>query len=169
MVLVTGLTVLLVGIWVFAFRSDHEVIGGASGQYTNGVSFQPINAEQIIDGCLKISEEDRDSGVTGRARSGMARTVGCLEVEVVNQLQALFPEGAAGSFPDGTPKSKAGIEKLIAEMGSSYQGLQWSIWNEHRGCDPCGTMYQLFHIGKYASLLEEILREVVGVRNEYRY
>ena len=117
-------------------------------------------AQTLIDACWEISRKDRESGVTGRMRSGSADTIGCLEEIVLDQVDALFPDGKYLS------RRKAREYLDMIEIG--VQKLYWSIYNEHVGCDPfCGTMYQVFHLSPNARILEDMIRALVRQRKEY--
>ncbi len=77
--------VLFLGL-LFALTNFPAKAGGTE-------PFEPINAKAMIDTCWALSKEDRDSGVTGRMRSGSARTAGCLQNVIVEQASEMF--GAA--------------------------------------------------------------------------
>lgn len=122
--------------------------------------FEPIDSEAMIEKCWALSKEDRDSGVTGRMRSGAANTIGCLEKVVLDQLQPLFP--------DGKYMSRKQAREHLDRIRIGVQKLYWSIYNEHVGCDPfCGTIYQVFHLSPNARILEDMIRALVRQRKEY--
>ena len=118
------------------------------------------DAQNLIDGCWEISRKDRESGVTGRMRSGAAKTVGCMEETVLDQLQPLFP--------DGKYMSRKQAQEHLDRIRIGVQKLYWSIYNEHVGCESfCGTIYQVFHLSPNARILEDMIRALVRQRKEY--
>jgi hypothetical protein len=122
--------------------------------------FDPIDAQKLIDACWAISKEKRDSGVTGKMREGSAITAGCFHQVIIEQAEAIFePEYL----------EKVQIEKRLDQLADAYQGIYWSLYNEHRGCGiSCGTMYHVFHLGAYTGLLQKMIRDMVSQRNKYR-
>ena len=76
------------------------------------------DAQTLIDACWEISRKDRESGVTGRMRSGAADTVGCLEEVVLDQLQPLFP--------DGKYMSRKQAQEHLDRIQIGVQKLYWS-------------------------------------------
>ena len=130
---------------------------------------EKIDAQKEIDECVAVGQSDIDTGVTARMRRGAAKTVGCLEDRIVVHLKALFKGKENGTFPDGKTKfTEEGFRQILEQLAISYQGLYWSLYNDHAGCKGgCGTMYATFHLAKYTALLEQILRDVVAQRNEF--
>lgn len=147
-------------ISVTIFFSNTAMAGG----------FEKIDAQKEIDECLAVGRTDRDSGVTSQMRQGGAKTAECLEDRIVEHLKALFKGREGKTFPDGKTKfTEAGFREILEQLSISYQGLYWSLYNDHAGCKGgCGTMYTTFHLGKYMALLEQILKDVVAQRNEFR-
>ena len=128
-----------------------------------GGPFEPIDAQPLIDACWALSAEDRDSGVTARMRSGGARSIGCLEGVIRDQAEALFDEETLNSL---------NLEDQLTKIAKGYQTLYGAIYNRHTACGlprmECGSFYHVFHLGKHSYLLEEIIRDMVKQRNEYR-
>ena len=117
-----------------------------------------IDAEALVALCWAISEEDRGSGVTSRMRQGTADTIDCLEQEIVQHATAFF-----------RTRSEEQIRQLVTDIGGSYAQFYWVMYNENKACDPgCGTVYHVVFIGEVAELLEDMLRDLVSQRNEYR-
>ena len=120
-------------ILVGAFPSHAPLAGGNS--------FQPIDAKPLIDACWALSKEDRDSGVTGRMRSGSARSIGCLEGVIHDQAEALFDEETLDSLK---------LKEQLIKLRKGYQILYWALYNEHSACGlprmACGTMYLAYPV-----------------------
>ncbi len=126
-----------------------------------GKPFQLIDAEALIKACWAISEVKRASGVTGLMRKGAAETVGCLKEVILDQVEIMFE-------PEYLSREQA--TKELDRIRDAYQGLYWSIYNGHRGCDPsCGTMKHVSHLAENASLLEKMIRDMIAQRNEYKF
>jgi hypothetical protein len=116
-----------------------------------------IDPEPLIDRCWSISQEDRDSGVTVLMSQGAANTIDCLEEEIVRHATAFFKT-----------KNEEEIRQLVSDLDKPYAEFYWVMYNENKGCEPsCGSMYHMFHVGALASLLENILRDLVSQRNYY--
>lgn len=123
--------------------------------------FEPINAEALIDACWKISKEDRDSGVTTRMRHGSARSIRCLQNVILDQVDAMF---------DPKYLSREQAKKQLRKIIEGYQPLMWSIYNEHKSCGvECGTDRHVLHLGDHAALLEDILKQMINERNEFKF
>jgi len=117
-----------------------------------------IDAEPLIERCWAVSRDDRESGVTVRMGHGTADTIGCLESEIVRHATAFF-----------ATKNVEEIRNLISNLDKSYAEFYWIMYNENKGCDPsCGSIYHMIHVGALASLLEDILRDLVSQRNSYQ-
>jgi hypothetical protein len=122
-------------------------------------AYEPVDAKSLIKACWAISEEQRASGATGTMRHGAARTVGCLEQVVIEQVHFMFDE---------TSLSPTKAQEWLGQLRIGIQKLYWAIYNGHRGCDPmCGTMYYLFHLPRNADVLERMIRDMADVRNDY--
>lgn len=138
---------------------------------TAAAAFEKIDAQKEIDECSAVGQPDIESGVTSQMRRGGAKTAKCLEDRIVEHLRALFKGKESRTFPDGKTKfTEEGFRDVLKRLSISYGGLYWSLYNDHAGCtEPwgCGTMYHVFHLGKYTALLEQILRDVVAQRNAY--
>ena len=128
----------------------------------DGSDYPFVESQPLIDACWAISEKERSSGVTAQHREGALNSVLCLENAILDQLEVLFPNGKYLSREEAAEK----LEQLRFAAGSLY----WSIYNEHQGCDPsCGTAWHSAHLSSYARILEKIVRDVVTVRNMYRF
>lgn len=116
-------------------------------------------AQAIIDGCWKISQDQRDSGVTPEMREGAADTVACLEKAVVDQTETLF---------DPQTLSRKEAQGEIDRLREAYEGYYDALLNHNRGCAPdCGSENQPVPNIEYAKLLEKMLRDIFSVRDEY--
>jgi hypothetical protein len=126
----------------------------------NGLNWEQIDADGLVDHCREVSREKLESGVTVQMREGMANTIDCLAEEIVRHADAfLLPR----------TMSDAEVRQALSEIGASHGKLYWLMYNEHKGCQPgCGTMYHVFHVGALAALFQNILRDLVTQRNEYR-
>lgn len=139
-------------VLVLAIVSSHAKAGGNQ-------PFEPVDAEKLIKACWDISEEARASGVTAVMRSGTLDTVLCLEQVILDQVEVLFE-------PEYLSRTEA--QKKLKRTRMAYGGLYWSIYNEHRGCDPmCGTIRHVFHLAENARILEKMIRDMVKERNEF--
>ena len=130
----------VVAFSVVAFASHAPLAGGNP--------FEPIDAEPLIDACMALSKEDRNSGVTTRMRSGSARSIACLEGVIRDQAEALFDEETLDSLK---------LKQQLARIAEGYQALYWAIYNKHRACGlphmACESNYQVIHLGKHSNLL----------------
>ena len=91
-------------------------------------------------------------------RKGTARTVGCLETVILDQVDILFDEG-------GLSRQQAQDWLNLLQLG--VQKLYWAIYNENRACF-CGTMYTLFHLARNADILEHMIEVIIDQRTQYR-
>jgi hypothetical protein len=115
----------------------------------------------MIDTCWALSKKDRDSCVTGRMRSGSARTARCLQNIILDQSEEMFE-------PDTLSRQEV-LEKTD-KISEGYQTLYWAIYNTHKRCDRfCGTDKHVYHLSAYTSLLEDIIKDMINERNEVRF
>ena len=127
-----------------------------------GPDEEGIDAQALIDACWAISLEDRSSGVTGRMRYGGAITVECLEEVILDQIEILFP--------DGEYLSREQAKQKLDAFAEAVQTMYWSIYNGNIACNPsCGTMWHVKHLGSHARILEDMIRNIVYVRNYHRF
>ena len=118
------------------------------------------HAQEIIDACWAISEDDRASGNTPRMRYGALDSALCME----NLILKLVSKYLHKNNPEILKDFQDNLQKL--RMG--YGRIIWDLYNDHDGCDfSCGTMYHVFHNGYYAHLMEEILKTTVNQIIEY--
>ncbi len=123
--------------------------------------FEPIDSEAMIEKCWALSKEDLNSGVTGRMRSGTMKTVRCMQNEIVEQAGEMFE-------PDVLSRQE--VRDKLDKIRNGYGSLYWSIYNEHKRCGAeCGTDRQVYHLGAYTALLEDIVRDMVRERNEMKF
>lgn len=140
----------------------------------NGGEARPdidIDPEPMIKACWDLSEELRASPATPDQVAGAAKSIECLQNLLLDHLEPLFAGLDHHSFPFTERRiNRDGFKLTLAELAKAYQNLVWLIYNGHRGCDPgCGTMWFSTHLAAYGGLLEELIRSVVGQRNEYDY
>lgn len=121
--------------------------------------FQRLNAQAMIDACWDETRELR-AGSTADAREGILLSALCLEERILDQFEMLFAPGVL------TRDDAADHLKTIRK---SYGSLYWKLYNEHQGCDACGTQYHTVHVDAYSRLLEQILRDAVDQRNQYKF
>ena len=132
--------------------------GARNGETPETAPANP-EAQKIIDGCWKISQEKRDSGVTPEMREGAADTVACLEKAIVDQTEILF---------DAQTQSRKEAQGQIDRLREAYEGYYDALLNHNRGCAPdCGSENQPGPNIEYAKLLEKMLRDMFDVREEY--
>ncbi len=139
-------------VLVLAITSSHAKAGGNQ-------PFEPVDAEKLIKACWDISEEERTSGAIRIMRYGAAKSAGCLEEVILDQVEVLFE-------PDDLSREQA--QKHLDQLQNAYQKLYWAIYNDHRGCyRRCGTARQVLDPAVYAHLLEKMIRDMVKERNEF--
>lgn len=107
-------------------------------------------AQKIIDACWKISEEDRDSGVTARMQEGTVKTINCLHNQIVDLSNNFIKSNHRDEFK----------KELENNLASSYK-LYYLSTNAHNGCDPCGSMYHVVYLAQTASTLEALFKAMV--------
>ncbi len=120
--------------------------------------FEPHDAQVLIDECVAKQQALLDTGVTAVMREGMAKIVGCLEDVIVELTPVLFE-------PDvRTPKQ---TQEMLDTIRNAYQPFMWKLYNNFRGCPGfCGTLYHIFHLDAYASVLSTIINRMVDQMNE---
>ena len=116
------------------------------------------NAEALIKHCLDISEEKRSSGGTTLMRQGGMDTIMCLEKVIISHASALIVKTAI---------TKEEIAEILKNIRTSYGRLYWNMHNNNKGCFPrCGTENYLSSSGQIMWQFEEILRDVIKLRQE---
>ena len=120
--------------------------------------FEPLDAHAMIDACWERTNELR-AGSTAEAREGILLSALCLEERILDQFEALFSPSVLAR--DETAKQ-------LETIRMSYGGLYWKLYNAHQGCSTCGTQYHTFHVDAHARLMEQILRDAVEQRKQYR-
>ena len=117
-------------------------------------------AEELIKACWDKTLEERS--ISARVRSGMIKSVLCLEAVVVGQFDALFPDSGPVSREQDIKKLKT----LLKAAGELY----WDIYTRNAGCEPgCGWINHTFHLSGMAHILEYMIREIIRVRKEHRF
>lgn len=112
-----------------------------------------VAAQRMIDKCWSISKEDRDSGVTERMREGSQNTTTCFEDHIIELSKTyLYPNN---------PEQIAQLQKDLDDIGRGYYGFYWGLFNEIEPCrGHCGTMNHIFADGRYAHLLEDMVKSI---------
>ena len=127
-----------------------------------GPDEEGIDAQALIDACWAISLEDRSSGVTARHREGILESVLCLEEVILDQVEVLFP--------DGKYLSREQAKQKLDALAEAIQTMYWLIYNENIACVPsCGTIWYTGHLSANARVLEDMIRNIVYVRNYHRF
>lgn len=131
----------------------------AGGQEAPAEPFEPIDAQPLIDACWEKTYEQRLDVFA--AREGILISVLCIEERIVEQLDALVPQGSL-SREDAAQQLKA--------TRMAYGLLVWKIYNAHKQCprNSCGVIYQSAHVSAVARLMEDLLRSIVEQRNELK-
>ncbi len=139
---------VLIFCLVFAFFMMARLDAATAG----GKEFEPIDAQALVDACWAKTAHTRGPGsTTGSMREGGAITIGCLEEVILDQAEILFePEYF----------SRRQVEEKLDQLADAYQKLYWSIYNQHRGCVPCGTMYHVFHLGAHSAILKKMIKDM---------
>ena len=66
--------------------------------------------------------------------------------------------------------SRQDVRDKLRKISEGYQTLYWSIYNEHKRCGvECGTDREVYHLGAYTALLEDIIRDMVRERNFMKF
>lgn len=109
-------------------------------------------AQQVIDACWAISEEERDAGTTSSMRHGALVSANCME----DHIRYLSKNILFKDDPDTQKETEESLQKIHDGVGRLY----WHLHNSHEYCglSPCGTMYTLFHNSATAREMEKILR-----------
>lgn len=117
-------------------------------------------AQNIIDACWSISEDNRASGNTPRMRTGALDSARCMEDAILSLVSRYLNK----NDPDALEQYREDMDKLRA----GYGHMMWNLYNYHDGCNGgCGTMYYTFHNLAYAHLLEDILKKAVKQIQDY--
>lgn len=109
-------------------------------------------AQENIDICLTISEEDRSRGSTAVMREGSKRSIECMK----NHIFKLSEHVVFKNSEENQEKIRAIVEKLYY---NTY-ALAWILNNSHDKCEPCGSMYHVAGEGASTYLMEEIIRDL---------
>ena len=115
------------------------------------------HAQKIIDACWAISEEDRNSGVTARMRQGTYNTIECL----FNSIKRISGKMLKRK------ETKTEFVRALEQFTESAYHLYYDIFNAHKECAPCGTVYHVVYLGHVSGLLEDILQTMLEQAYEY--
>ena len=119
------------------------------------------DADTIIKKCWDKSEKLRSTGNTNDARAGNLESALCLEKAIVDN---------AADFIDPSSLTRKQIAEKMKQIRFALGGFYWSLYNEHKGCPfpSCGTIFYSFHNSLLAHAYEEILRNVIDQRKQYK-
>ena len=121
---------------------------------------QPTAAQQIIDACWALSEDNRASGNTPRMRTGALDSALCMEDAILSLVSRYLNK----NDPDILSQYREDLDKIRA----GYGHMMWNLYNDHDGCHAgCGTLFHVFHNDFYAHLLEDILKKTVKQIQDY--
>lgn len=114
--------------------------------------------EAAIEACWALSEAERDSGVTSEMRHGTVVSARCLEGVLQDELRGLLADATL---------ERLDLPSQIEALRNSYESIYWELYNGGRrnSRDWRGTMYQVFHLGKYTALLEQMIRDIAFERD----
>lgn len=119
-------------------------------------------AQQAIDACRELSEEDRNSGVTSRMRLGAQESSKCVKDHILELSRNVL-------FKDD-PDTQREVEESLQKINDGVGRLYWLLHNEHQACRGgfgCGTMYTSFHNSAKAEYMETILQDFYQKIAEY--
>lgn len=145
---------LFVGVLAtLAFVVPTDLVQGQQARRYNWELLDQVEAER--NSCAKARDKKASSGVTGEMRSAAIEYGVCVE-RIIKKVATEFY--APGAFGEG------GITARVEEMRMPYQKAYWTMYNDAGPCGStgCGTMYQVFHAGKWSNLMEGILADMVG-------
>jgi hypothetical protein len=90
-------------------------------------------------------------------RHGAAVSIACLEEVLQDEMRALL---TAESY------AELNLPQRLDSLREAYQSIYWQLYNGGRADGSWrGTMYQVFHLGAYSRLLEEMIRDVAAERD----
>lgn len=139
---------LLVLIWIL-------IVPAPGAQSATG----KLDAEAIIEECWSLSKKERASGVTATMRAGAAKSVACLREKLIGLSAKMF---------DHAVYSESEIRQDIETLSRSIGAFSFNLYNHPKHCFPaCGTMYQLFHHGHQAEILEKMIERTVAEYNQW--
>ncbi len=109
-------------------------------------------AQQAIDACWAISEDDVKSGITAKMRQGTINSSNCMENHVIDLAQNyLYPK---------SPSLLQETQQELKAIRTNYFEFYWNLYNKIDSCRPsCGTMHYVRSDIKYAKLLESIIHD----------
>lgn len=109
------------------------------------------HVQKIIEQCKSLSKEDWDSGVTGRMMQGSDNYSSCLVENIENLSNSFFKR----------EEDKKDFLKALNQYRADSNEVYWLLHNTHRGCTPCGTIYQGFHLNDTSAALEKVLKTMI--------
>ena len=114
--------------------------------------------EAAIEACWALSQADRDTGVTSQMRHGAVVSARCLEGVLQDELRGLL---------DDNTLARLDLPSQIEALRDSYGSIYWELYNGGRrnSTEWRGTVYQVFHVAAYASLLEDLIHKVAVERD----
>ena len=130
----------------------------ALGLETSGVDdifVKPIDYKAAIEQCDKKAREGYDSGIPARMHNAAEEESICLE-ELIADLNL-----------EMTGQNHKETLSQLESLRNSYTALVWNYANNRKDCAPwCGSMFALYPISNYISLLEEMLNQMVNIRDQ---
>ena len=140
--------------------------GGAPPAFSGGTeAFEPIDAEGLIQPC-RVDQSSSVVHALSDWKRAESQSIECLKKVAIDQARAMF---AGPNFRGDRP------EQLIVRVADSYLDLYREILNNHHGCrryipgPGCGNNNLLFMRTAVVLLLENIIRDMVSERNQYRF
>lgn len=119
------------------------------------------DADTIIKHCWDISLELRSSPSVDAMRAGNLDTALCLEKAIIDN---------AADFIEPSSLTRDQIAAKMKEIRFALGGFYWSLYNEHKGCPfpSCGRFFHPAHNAFLAQAYEDILRNVIAQRKDYK-
>lgn len=140
----------LFAAWAMPALADPEEGEPAEYLYRN---YMPIDADQKIKNCWDATYLAR-MRTASETLNGIYESANCLENAIMKASEEMFSD----SFLQDPSKD---FRKQLADIRKPYMRLMADIGQHHQGCTPyCGTDMDSYAIGSYASLLEDILRDM---------
>mgnify|MGYP001549492311 CR=1 FL=1 len=136
----------------------------------NGVAWAgqatPERAQQIINDCLEISRESRESIHIDEMRVGNLENTLCLEKHIIQITETEMFQNQ----PEVVEETKKQLEDIRNSAGNLY----WNIFNNGDHClldtsnQPCGIGKQPIHNYMVGTIMKNILINIIGELDEQR-
>ena len=108
--------------------------------------------------CWDISDNMRETDNITMLRWGIARTIGCIEYVLLDQVEVVFKPRFL---------SRRDMRRKIDEISEGYQTFYWSLYNEHRGCF-CEATFNTHHLRAYQPVEKGVIDRVSRHGEAYR-